>query len=74
MRPPAILLQAAAIPNDPRYNLQWHYHENSGPIYGMNLPKAWDITSGNEIVVGGRDAPCMPPHAAAGFVVEVLEC
>ncbi|MFV2058000.1 MAG: S8 family serine peptidase, partial [Thiohalomonadales bacterium] len=35
---------ANAIPNDPNYNLQWHYP-------AINLPQAWDITTGSSNVI-----------------------
>jgi subtilisin family serine protease len=43
------------IPNDPRYNEQWHYH-NTGQQSGtadadIDLPEAWDITKGNNSVI-----------------------
>jgi serine protease len=34
------------IPNDPQYSSQWHYFET----YGINLPPAWDITTGSASV------------------------
>ncbi|WP_375771957.1 S8 family peptidase [Archangium gephyra] len=33
-----------AVPNDPRYREQWHYPN-------MNLPAAWDITTGSDTLV-----------------------
>lgn len=40
-------------PNDSRYAEQWHYFDETG---GMNLPDAWDITTGsNNIIVGVVD-------------------
>jgi serine protease len=33
-----------AIPNDPNYDLQWHYPS-------INLPQAWDITTGSSNVI-----------------------
>jgi serine protease len=33
-----------AVPNDPRYREQWHYPH-------MNLPAAWDITTGSDTMV-----------------------
>ena len=42
-------------PNDPRYPEQWHYHNvvtsGSSLNYGLNLPTAWDITTGASSVV-----------------------
>lgn len=43
--------QIMATPNDTRYNQQWHYHAVSATNYGLNLPSAWDITTGNPAVV-----------------------
>ena len=43
------------VPNDPRYNEQWHYHntgQQSGTVDAdIDLPEAWDITRGNSNVV-----------------------
>jgi subtilisin family serine protease len=40
-------------PNDIRYAEQWNYFENDG---GINLPSAWDITTGsNKIIVSVID-------------------
>ena len=41
---PDYIMKPMAVPNDSRYNDQWHYFENAG---GMNLPAAWDITTGS---------------------------
>ena len=42
-------------PNDSRYPEQWHYHSvitaGASPNYGLNLPPAWDITTGSSSVV-----------------------
>ena len=44
---------AQRLPNDPMYAQQWHYYESAG---GVNLPPAWDITTGsNNIVVAVID-------------------
>jgi len=40
---PDYIMQPLLIPNDPQYNSQWHYHEP----YGINLPQAWNITTGD---------------------------
>lgn len=39
-------------PNDSRYYEQWHYYEKKG---GINLPKAWDITTGKDVTVAVVD-------------------
>ena len=53
------LLQPMATPNDSRYNEQWHYYESTG---GMNLPTAWDTTTGTGTVVAVLDTGYRP-HA-----------
>jgi len=37
---PNYIYQALRVPNDTSYNLQWHYP-------AINLPQAWDITTGS---------------------------
>lgn len=56
---PDLLLQPAAVPNDPMYNQQWHYFEATG---GLNLPSAWDTTQGEGAVVAVIDTGYRP-HA-----------
>ncbi len=41
---PNYIAQPAAVPNDPFYSYQWHYP-------AINLPAAWDITTGSPGVV-----------------------
>ena len=53
------LLQPMATPSDPRYNEQWHYFESTG---GLNLPSAWDTTTGAGAVVAVLDTGYRP-HA-----------
>lgn len=39
-----------AAPNDPRYREQWHYRQ-------INLPQAWDITTGSsKVLIGVADS------------------
>lgn len=52
-----LLLQPLAIPNDSRYNEQWHYFESTA---GLNLPAAWDVTQGNGAVVAVIDTGFRP--------------
>ena len=40
---PDLRVFAQQLPNDPMFAQQWHYYEAAG---GINLPAAWDITSG----------------------------
>lgn len=40
-----------ATPNDPLYESQWHYKAPADEIGGVNLPAAWDITTGSGSIV-----------------------
>ncbi len=45
-----------AVPNDPYYNLQWHYQL-------INLPQAWDITTGSaQVTVAVIDTGVLLDH------------
>ncbi len=48
------------IPNDSRYNEQWHYKDSAG---GMNLPGAWDTTTGSPMVTVAIIDTGYRPHA-----------
>ncbi len=49
---PDIWLQPLSlIPNDPLFNLQWHYVLTPTTNYGVNLPPAWAIVTGSASVV-----------------------
>jgi serine protease len=55
-----------AVPNDPRYNEQWHYFES---VAGINLPAAWDITTGSDdIFVAVIDTGIVEHEDLAGRV------
>lgn len=56
---PDLIMKPLATPSDPRYSEQWHYFESTG---GLNLPSAWDSTSGSGVVVGVIDTGYLP-HA-----------
>jgi len=48
--------QASQVPNDEYYNYQWHYPQ-------INLPQAWDITTGNnDVVVAVIDTGVLLDH------------
>lgn len=49
---PDARMQIALAPNDTRYQDQWHYFESTA---GMNLPEAWDISTGSGVVVAVID-------------------
>jgi serine protease len=54
---PDILLQKTVVPNDPLWNSQWQY---SG-TYSINLPSAWNYTTGvNSTVVAVIDTGYRP--------------
>jgi len=60
---PDLVLRPMAVPNDPYFAQQWHYHEAAG---GINLPAAWDITTGsNGITVAVIDTGVVA-HADLG--------
>ena len=44
---PDYIMLPMLVPNDPQYSSQWHYYET----YGINLPQAWNITTGNASTV-----------------------
>ncbi len=58
---------AYRTPNDSRYNEQWHYTNSAG---GMNLPGAWDETTGSSsVTVAVLDTGYRPHPDLAGNVV-----
>ncbi|MCW7538322.1 S8 family peptidase [Aquabacterium sp. A7-Y] len=56
---PDRILTIQATPTDPRYGEQWHYFEPTG---GLNLPAAWDHSTGSGVVVAVLDTG-FRPHA-----------
>ena len=55
------------VPNDPQYSAQWNYYEAAG---GINLPGAWDITTGSTgIVVAVLDTGIRPHVDLVGRTV-----
>ena len=55
------------VPNDPRFNQQWHYNntgQNGGtPDADIDLPEAWDIETGKpEVIVGVVDGGIQITH------------
>jgi subtilisin family serine protease len=63
---PNHLLQPHVEPDDPNYNLQWHY-----PL--LRLPRAWDITTGDSDVIvavidtGQANHPDLAGRQIAGY-------
>ena len=59
-------MKATFSPNDPRYPEQWHYYEATG---GINLPAAWDQSTGAGVVVAVIDTGITPHSDLNGNVV-----
>ncbi len=51
------VLYPMAVPNDTRYNDQWHYFEATG---GINGPAAWDLSTGAGVTVAVIDTGYRP--------------
>lgn len=60
------LLRPTFTPNDTYYNLQWHYYEAAG---GINLPTAWDLTTGQGVTVAVIDTGARPHTDLAANLV-----
>ncbi len=57
---PDRIMWPTATPNDPEFSKQWHY---SSSVSGINLPKAWDVTTGGaDVVVAVIDTGILPDH------------
>lgn len=48
---PASIAAPLLVPDDPRYGDQWHYGYVANSSEGINLPAAWNITTGSSSVV-----------------------
>jgi subtilisin family serine protease/subtilisin-like proprotein convertase family protein len=48
---PDVRVLPQLLPNDPRYGEQWHYFAPSVRNFGINLPGAWDVTTGDPNLV-----------------------
>jgi len=60
------LLQATFTPNDTHYSLQWHYYEATA---GLNLPSAWDTSTGSGVTVAVIDTGYRPHADLAANIV-----
>jgi len=58
---PDVRVYPMLVPNDPLYAKQWHY--KSSVKNGMNLPGAWDITTGSRATVIAVIDTGILPHA-----------
>ncbi|MEO6897480.1 MAG: S8 family peptidase [Caldimonas sp.] len=64
---PDTVLHPLGVPNDTMYAQQWHYYESLG---GINLPGAWDITTGSaSITIAVIDTGVLPHAELAGRLV-----
>jgi serine protease len=60
---PDVLVPRLAVPNDTLFAQQWHLAAPAGGnLAGLNLPAAWDITTGNAVVVAVVDSGILPDH------------
>lgn len=60
---PDLLRQPVLVPNDSRYVDQWHCKSPPAEPGGVNLPPAWDITTGSASVVAAViDTGSLPSH------------
>lgn len=48
---PDVRVYPQMLPNDPHYGEQWHYFAPSVRNFGINLPGAWDVTTGDPNLV-----------------------
>lgn len=54
---PDVLERRLLVPTDPAWSLQWHLREpGAGDEAAMNLPPAWDISTGSNVVVAVVDS------------------
>jgi len=66
---PDVLLTANFTPKDALYGYQWHYFEPTG---GLNLPGAWDVSTGSNTVIavldtGYTDHPDLLGNIVSGY-------
>ena len=70
---PDMIMETLVTPNDPNYGSQWHYFAPVAGSYGINLPAAWDKTTGAATVVvavidtGITNHPDLSGRTVAGY-------
>lgn len=57
---PDALMHPMLVPNDTMYAQQWHYFEAAG---GIDLPRAWDVTTGSASITIAVIDTGVRPHA-----------
>ncbi len=50
---PNYIAHAFMVPNDPYYSYQWHFH--SSDEGGIDMEPAWDLATGNDVIVAVID-------------------
>ena len=60
---PDIRMFPLSIPNDTLFPSQWHYHAANGEPGGINLPAAWDLTTGLSTTIVAVIDTGIVPHA-----------
>jgi serine protease len=63
---PDRIMLPLATPNDPMYTQQWHYYEAKG---GLNLPAAWDVSTGAGVNVAVIDTGYRPHADLSGQIL-----
>ena len=53
---PNYIAHALFVPNDPLYSFQWHFHSPADAPGGANLERAWDISTGKNVIVAVVDS------------------
>lgn len=60
---PDVRLRPAAVPNDPQYPLrQWNLQTPAQHLTAINMPPAWDLTTGAPVTVAVLDTGIRPAH------------
>lgn len=52
---PNYIAHALFVPNDPLYDRQWHLHSPDSASGGANFERAWNISTGTDVVVAVVD-------------------
>ncbi|RYF10488.1 MAG: peptidase S8, partial [Oxalobacteraceae bacterium] len=63
---PDLLLKPMATPNDSRYSEQWDFFDAVG---GLNVPTAWDVTTGAGVIVAVIDTGYRPHADLAANII-----
>ncbi len=64
---PDTVMHPLSTPNDTMFGQQWHYHEAAG---GINLPRAWDLSTGSSAIrIAIIDTGVLPHAELAGRTI-----